>query len=208
MSDPFPDDAENLDREEIKKMMDQWMSAAYPDFEPQIIHTLDKDYYLPALKVLVRNSAGFFSPSKVAEWVDGELVAECYNVHFRTYYSLDNLWGNAVEIERTAQPYVFLDHADCECGIYGSVNLEEIRSYRDVKSTTNAFTSPPKGKLTLCIIEPSEGADVLVCRKGWRASKAFISEIVGETINVSEASQLLSLAWGRELDVRRVYESR
>jgi hypothetical protein len=70
---PLPDDAEQADRKAIEALVERYMDRRYPAFAPEIVHTPDKDYYLPALKVLVRNEVGLFSPLRGSQWVDGEL---------------------------------------------------------------------------------------------------------------------------------------
>jgi len=202
----LPDETEAVDRVALKDVVEQYFNATYPAFEPEIVHTPDKDYYLPALKVLIRNKQGFFSPSRVAEWKGGELVAECRSsgvqINVRMFSYFEKYLGIP---ETTAKPYALLDHKNCECGIYGSVNLEEVREYKyKYKDKDSYYGERPEGETTLCIIEPSVGADVFLCRKGWRASSAFISEVVGESISVEGASQLLSIAWRRSLDIRSV----
>jgi len=108
-------------------------------------------------------------------------------------------------------PYSF-PHEGCDCGIYGSVNLEEVSKYMVAKEPNNMlitlYDRNPIGERVLCVIEPSEDADVILARKGWRAGAAFVSEIIGETITIDEASTLLSIAWHREIDLRRLYENR
>jgi len=106
----------------------------------------------------------------------------------------------------------------CTCGIYGSVNLEEINKYLypidDISTILrlNRYSYPIDDISTtskirnLYLIEPSVGADVIMCPKGWKTSSAFISEIIGETISIDEASSLLSIAWNRKIDVRRVFD--
>lgn len=206
-----PEDAEKEDKAEIEALAEALMEEKYPPFAPEIVHTLGKDYYLPALKVLEMNKdSKFFSPSETAEWVDNELVAECRDRSgWPIQVVLRYMRTDAPPVDRHKAP-----DESCECGIYGSVNMEEVRAYLEKDDprhtySINLYAGPQQileeKKKVLCIIEPAEGAEVIVCRKGWRASKAFISEIVGETISTAEASQLLSVAWQRNVDVRRVF---
>jgi hypothetical protein len=98
-------------------------------------------------------------------------------------------------------------HEGCDCGIYGSVNLEEIQDFLTNEGLTTAVRV--EGERILCVIEPVEGVDVVITRKGWKAGAAFISEIVNETMRAEDASSLLSIAWHREIDLRRLkYENR
>lgn len=206
----LPEDAELSDVEDISRIIDQAFDKKYAIFEPQIVSTFDKDYFLPALKVLRIPDEEYVSPSREARWKDMELRAECQGGH---------------------------DHEspdpECDCGIYGSVNLDEIFEYiqaerqrvifscssESIGYTINKFGEVdvviekgfrhelPK-TFSLCIIEPSPDARVILCRKGWKASHAFISEVIEETISVSDANALLSIAWNRKIDIRRLYESR
>lgn len=212
--DDFPEDAEKEDKEAIKEMAEALMASKYPPFSPEIVHTFNKDYYLPALKVLERDSKGsFFSPSRTAEWVDNELVAECKSERGGITFQLTVKGYELVD----PKPMHKAPDESCDCGIYGSVHMEEVRGYlekEDVQTKQVMYYGSWQGgppqileekKNVLCIIEPSEDAEVILCRKGWKASKAFISEVVGETISIAEASQLLSMAWQRNIDVRRVF---
>lgn len=110
-------------------------------------------------------------------------------------------------IEEPEPPSAEFPHEGCDCGIYASVNFDEIGSYLD-EDDNDETPGEEKTKPVLCIIEPKEGADVILSRKGWRAGAAFISEIVGETIDIDAASQLLSIAWHRPIDIQRLYENR
>lgn len=216
-SESEPEDADKEDKAEIREMTEALMQAKYPPFTPEIVSTLSKDYYLPALKVLEMDKNGkFFSPSQTGEWIHNELVAECQASGGYGHWTIRISYPFGTE-EVTPVGKHKAPHEDCDCGIYGSVHMEEVRGYLEKDTQINASTmafsswrsSPPQileeKKRVLCIIEPSEGAEVIVCRKGWKASKAFISEIVGETISIAEASQLLSMAWQRNIDVRRVF---
>lgn len=186
----FNDDMEQDEVDKLVKIIQTFMESLYPPFEPEIIHSISgKDYYLPALKVLHKIDGEFFSPSFNGKWTNKELVATCSaNQSYRLVMRyLEHELPNEHESPND----------ECDCGIYGTVNLEEVQSY--------LFLPPTFDKRVLCVIEPSIGAKVHLARKGWKASKAFISEIVGETISVEDTSNLLSLAWHRNLDIRKVY---
>lgn len=214
----LPEDADREDVKEIKAMQEALMNTKYPTLKPEILHTLNKDYFLPALKVLEMDKNGkFFSPSQKGEWVDNELNAECQATNSGPWTIRISYPYGAEDVSTVGSHKA--PHEDCDCGIYGSVHTEEVRGYLEAERRSNGRNSsmyfgswtggPPQileeKKRVLCIIEPSIGAEVILCRKGWKASKAFISEIVGETISAAEASQLLSMAWQRNIDVRRVF---
>ena len=200
-----PEECEYDDIENLKAYIEEYMNVFYSEFDPEIVNTAHgKEYFLPALKVLDYNDGQYASPSHKEVWKDLELVAECE----RDDVSRFGYFGSYIHS---------VPHEDCDCGIYGSVNLEEIEYYLKMESPTlilvmhthlteepsNPPNIPPIKKL--CIIEPSPDADVILCRKGWKASKAFISEVINETISVYEASELLSIAWKRKIDVGRVF---
>lgn len=207
----FSDDLEQSDIEAIEKLIKLYFENAYPEFESEIVHGMDKDYFLPALKVLDFDGEFFYSPQRKARWERLELVAKCERVgrqfsHSSILYSVYAPSEDAHNWE------------SCQCGIYGSVNLEEISDFLREYISGMIFQSIEPGRGTepyyepvkkLVIIEPSPDADVILCRKGWRAQAAFISEIVGETITFEEASRLLSIAWHRTIDVTELnYENR
>jgi hypothetical protein len=213
----IPEDAEVEDIRSLRQMIDEQFDRMYPRFEPEVIHTLDKDYFLPALKVLGFRDGKFFSPSRFSEWEDMELKATCRIDEF---------------FQRGWLPVHEPPFQDCDCGIYGSVNLDEINEYilherqnsretEDVygffqdfevvddgitaKFTPRVVRKPlPKRSYALCIVEPYPDAEYHLTRKGWKTSRAFISEIIGETMDISTASALLSMAWHRELNLRRL----
>lgn len=222
----LPEDFEQSDAEKIKKLIDDYFDYAYPTFEPEVITspTKDKEYFLPALKILKRTDGRYFSPQYEVEWKDMELQAECRVVTLtapNVIKYIKDSYGNIDMIADDVVPTFEHRHPapdkNCDCGIYGSVNLDEILNY--VNPKTLDYYAQMTGrwgydeeeyqvKTVVCVIEPSPDADVIVCRKGWRASHAFISEIVGETISVNDASSLLSIAWHRNIDIRRIYEGR
>lgn len=206
----LPEDVENADIDFVVRALQEHMKEAYPEFEPEIIHSLNngvmKEYYLPALKVLHRLDGEYYSPSKVSHWRDMELEAVCMADDYRLLaYAL-------TDFVAATEPHT-APGDKCECGIYGTVNLDEALGYMgesNMVTLQRSLLVPhwDMGHQVLAIVEPSEGAKVMLARKGWKASKAFISEIVGETISPDDASNLLSLAWHRPIDVRRIYESR
>jgi len=230
----FPDDTEEPDEKEIRKLIEKYMDEKYPEFEPEVViaaheewlgdnvRVSTKEYFLPALKALWFDGQDFFSPQRRNKWENMELVAKCDASKWYT------------EPYKSAHTHS-APHKDCECGIYGSVNLEEMSEWLEYEDSSQmlgvgfrravlgdwstqvlpdstmdySIETAPVQRMVLCMIEPSEDAEVHLCRKGWKASKAFISEIIDETISIDQASQILSLAWKRHIDVRRVYsESR
>lgn len=238
----LPEDLEMQDIGPLAALIDQYMNEQYGEFEPEIVHTPEKDYYLPALKVLLRDADGVLaSPGYRAVWEGGELAAECHDykrqVYKRTYRALYMQFMNGstlsfgeddikdVEIEE--KPHTS-PHEGCDCGIYGTVNLDEIADYLSkfeyrlpgtqkrpeqasrlvfnisISPSTAAYNSETVEAI-LCLIEPSPGTDVVLSRKGWKAGHAFISEIIGETISLEDASALLSIAWKRNIDIRRLF---
>lgn len=221
-----PDDLERQDEQHIQEYIDSYMDAAYPEFEPEVVHRMDssgeiKDYYLPALKALWFDGKDFFSPQKDTKWEGMELAAECYQLDLFKGY--------------TKSPHS-APHDGCDCGIYGSVNIEEVNEWKDFDYMAHTHVSKyshygvqptmfwidditdpsevvahpsaieePEGRMVLCVIEPSVDATVHLARKGWKASNAFISEIIGETISIEDATEILSLAWKRQINVRGVF---
>lgn len=240
----LPEDLEMQDIGPLAALIDQYMNEQYGEFEPEIVHTPEKDYYLPALKVLLRDADGVLaSPGYRAVWEGGELAAECHDykrqVYKRAYRALYMQFMNGAtlsfgeddikDVEIEEKPHTS-PHEGCDCGIYGTVNLDEIADYLSrfeyrlpntpkraeyVSGRTYSFNiqlgrlqSGPnvtEAESILCIIEPSPGADVVLSRKGWKAGHAFVSEIVGETISLEDASALLSIAWKRNIDIRRLF---
>lgn len=223
----LPDDAEDYDRREIKKIVEHYFEKTYPNFEPQVIVWNEKEYWLPALKVLSYYKGKFTSPSNYAVWDNMELRAECSKTKVLVSLAPDPFKEHIKSHESPSE--------DCVCGIYGSVNVEEIydylyrhfvsnstmRTWRITPTFTlidgfdvddiRAYTKPPindEPKNVLCIIEPFPDAKVIRTRKGWKASHAFISEILPDTMRLDEARGLLSIAWNRDIDVRSLYENR
>jgi hypothetical protein len=222
----LPEDWEVSDMPDIKALADQHYDKLYPPFEPDVICTPAKDYYLPALKVLKRSGGRYFSPQKESEWKDMELVARCEKDSGpwlggrMKYVQLPNGCIDIVvdgDVDYVHPPKHEAPDSECDCGIYGSVNMDELLGYfqpsgaevyaRMVLGRYDTDHSRNEG-VALCIIEPSPDAKVILCRKGWKASKAFISEIVDETMSTDDASTLLSIAWHRPMNIRRLYENR
>jgi hypothetical protein len=219
----LPDDAEARDWKEVQKQIDFIFDRLYPSFDPQVLTTFSpiagqgavKEYFLPALKVLVCRDGKYFSPQRGAEWKDMELEASCHAANMKVDFD------GISTFEPTGHN---APHEGCDCGIYGSVNIEEItewlfrengqqRRYMmtgkwdwDKGTYTESQIVIEEPRNVLCIVEPYPDATVHLCRKGWKASKAFISEIVGETISQSDAERLISEAWQRvvklEFDIR------
>jgi len=193
-----PEDFEQKDADVVKAVIQSYFESAYPDFEPEIVSTIEKDYFLPALKVLDFDGSDYYSPQRKNTWINGELVAACEKIDpFASLLSPPPFLPITEERNTHRVPA-----DDCDCGIYGSVNLEEIRDFLHEyiiqdQNTLLGFTIVKK----LVIVEPSPDADIILARKGWKASRVFISEVVGDTISVSDASRLLSIAWHREIDV-------
>jgi hypothetical protein len=219
----LPEDWEVSDMPDIKALADQHYDKLYPPFEPDVICTPTKDYYLPALKVLKRSGGRYFSPQKESEWKDMELVARCEDnipwLSSRVRYVKDA--NGDIEMileggEFVASPRHESPDESCDCGIYGSVNMDELIGYFQpsgadtyARMVMGRYDDEPRDTgVALCIIEPSPDAKVILCRKGWKASKAFISEIVDETMSIDDASTLLSIAWHRPMNIRRLYENR
>lgn len=205
------EDIEDIDRQAMRAVVDSYMNRTYPTFEPEMVYAPQKEYFLPALKVLFHHKERLFSPGFDSEWKDMELHAQCIPG-----------WAvpNAVEHDAPGE--------HCNCGIYGSVNLEEIYSYLHLQKKIPRIMSrtipiiygvnydrPPISAYmqsedvvlepVLCIVEPCPDAKVILCRKGWRASHVFISEFVENTINLQDASKLLSIAWHRDINLTRLY---
>jgi hypothetical protein len=171
-----------------------------------------KDYFMPALKVMHMDETGkLWSPVYPVSWPDDHMVGR--HVVLESANVFDNLEHYHMDFH-TCQEYHGLSNTpreDCDCGIYGGVNLEELQEY---------FWAPPGGgrlfnmdkkfsqsTRRLCIIEPDQDSFIYPARKGWKADSAFISEIVGDTMSVKDASELLSIVWNRRLDVSRVMEN-
>lgn len=220
----LPEDWEVSDIPDFKTLADQHYDKLYPPFEPEVICTPAKDYYLPALKVLKYRNGKYFSPQKESEWENMELVARCegnshpgFNAKIRYVQRPDgDIDIVADDLEFISPPKHEAPDSECDCGIYGSVNMDELLGYFQPSGAdayammfTGRWTDrEPEPSTVLCVIEPSPDAKVILCRKGWKASKAFISEIVDETISIDDASTLLSIAWHRPINIRRLYENR
>lgn len=191
--------------EKIQNMAERYMDEVYPMPLDRVVTSFHastfqhKDYYLPALKVLNLRDGVFYSPARTAAWKNNELIANHLEVE---------------ENDPTTRKYVVnvpkrrphKPSLECDCGIYGSVNTEEIGIYLNYDGDHSMVMMDPNFSMSerrLVLIEPSNKADVFIARKGWKASKAFISEIVGETISFPDASELLSMVWQRPVDVAK-----
>lgn len=225
----LPDDSEMSDLANVKKVIDEEFDKMYPPFEPEVIHTLQKDYFLPALKVLSIRNGEFLSPSREAKWENMELRARCFQEpHYNPKYQIvRHPWGDEVaELPYNESPHHKVPHPECECGVYGSVNLEEISGFiadqmnksiqrthymeeigNGIMASAYTYHAETRSHFALCIVEPSPDADYILCRKGWRASHVFISEIIEETMNSLQAEELLSYAWRRNISLRSIYEN-
>lgn len=164
-----------------------------------------KDYFLPALKVLNRDGHGvFWSPVYVVEWKNDELSAE----HIRSDYVFS--FASTPRHVQTGKMEEIME--TCDCGIYASVNLTELQQYVGMSDNkANSFGMDnrfDKKARKLCIIEPLSDATVWLASKGWKTDHAFVSEIVGETISPQDAATLLSMVWQRPLDVVSLYNSK
>lgn len=158
-----------------------------------------KDYFLPGLKVLNLDSDGvFWSPVYAVPWTDNELSADHH-----PHPAQPQLLGSQYH------PDIRSTMGVCNCGIYASVNLTELRSYfmmEDAYARNHGMdTRFTRRDRKLCIIEPSSEAIVWQARKGWKSDKAFISEVVGETISIPDAAELLSMVWQRRLDLSTLF---
>ena len=197
------EDAEKKDIDAISRLIDLYFENTYPEFEPEIVHAQYKDYFLPALKILDWDGQDFYSPQRKTRWGGNELDAKCVRY---------NEGWNGMGYQIIAHKKYNHSIKDCDCGIYGSVNLEEIQDYC-ITTVSGAFIPMDNDPIPeriiekkLVLIEPSPNADIILCRKGWKASHAFISEIVGETISIEDTSRLLSIAWHREIDVQELFK--
>lgn len=213
----FPDDSEMSDLANVKKVIDDEFDRMYPPFEPEVIHTLQKDYFLPALKVLSIRNGEYLSTQREVRWVNMELRARCLQ---EPYYP-PALVNPPPSLPPHKAPY-----PDCDCGVYGSVNLEEIIGFiadqtnkaiqrthymeeigNGIMASAYTYHAETRSHFALCIVEPSPDADYILCRKGWKASHAFISEIIGKTMDFHQAEELLSHAWRRKISLRSTYEN-
>lgn len=231
------EDLEESDRYNIRLLIENYFKSTYPLFEPEVVTRLDgKEYFLPALKVLVRVGNDYMSPGYESKWKDGELMAICKKDTIAARANLIVRSNGEIGVDPNFEESAIYGSShdapddNCECGIYGSVNIEEVIAYLEqnfkaslyqqalmgtlgsMYANLNPYTIPDAPiKNVLCLIEPSPDAKVIMCRKGWKASHAFISEIVGETISWDDAYQVLSLSWKRSIDLAqlyRVYENR
>lgn len=194
--------------DKILEAAEAYMDQRYPLPQDRVFTSFNsfeftqKDFYLPALKVFNYENGEFYSPSRFAHWKNKELKAEHIEIG-RINYD-DKKYEMA-----KSQRLVHHVSATCDCGIYGSVNMEELELYFHADPFSSPIMLDPRydpNARKLCIVEPSNNADVFIARKGWKASKVFISEIVGETISAENASDMLSMVWQRSLAVSKIIQ--
>lgn len=194
----------------IQELIEEFLNKRYPEpqYKPVASFHSDtfetKDYYLPALKVFNTRDGEFYSPARTVHWKNLELRAE--HIEIGEMSRLSNRY-DTYKYKGDKRHKV---NEVCDCGIYGSVNTEELNIYLHAQGDQAPImldhTFDPMQR-ALCIIEPANRASVFVARKGWKTSKAFISEVVNETISIAQASTLLSMVWNRKVDVAKVYEN-
>lgn len=192
----------------VEIMAEAFMNYRYPKPRDQVFTSFHaatfthKDFYLPALKVLNFKDGEFYSPARTAKWKNLELKAE--------HLVVDMDLGKGKYFVTKAQMKHKVDMV-CDCGIYGSVNVEELGTYYHYTRDTGMIQMDPnftKADRRLVIVEPSNDAGVFLARKGWKATRAFISEIVGDTMSIQDASEMLSMVWQRRIDVNQVFVGR
>lgn len=202
----YPSDT-MMSMEGFALMVKHYFDTAYPIPTPEMFSSFSaqameqKDYFLPGLKVLNWNSLDgtLWSPVYHVPWTNNELMAD----HVRRGGALGAFMGSG--------DHTMIEQAmgTCDCGIYSSVNMSELWQYLSLPDSQAQAMGMDfrfrKEDRRLCIIEPFSNATVWMARKGWKASKAFISEIVGDTISVQDASELMSMVWQRPLDLTQLY---
>lgn len=186
----------------VREMAEHFMIDRCPEPTDSIVSSFKrstfehKDYYLPALKVLNYRNGQFWSPAKTVLWKNNQLKAD--------HLEVDDL--DRYTVTKTKKKHAV--GLQCDCGIYGSVNIEELELYFHHTSQDVVLMMDPNFEVSerrLVIVEPSNNADVFIARKGWKASKVFISEVVGDTISTADASELLSMVWRRRIDVAQIF---
>lgn len=197
----------------MNEMLEDYMDAKYPPPNTDVFASFkwetmeQKDYYLPAFKVLNEDENGMlWSPAFATPWKNDRLDA--------THMSHANKWNAHASLWPTLHEGQSAEAAmsECFCGIYASVNLDELDNYMWIEHDNHLgwgmderFNS---SRRRLCIIEPEELASVFTARKGWKASSAFVSEIVDRTMSMEEASRLVSMVWNRPLDISKLFRGR
>lgn len=189
----------------VHDLLEVFLNTKYPTPRMEIFSSFhaesmeSKEYYLPALKVLNEDSKGvFWSPTFKIPWHDNELSA--HHLTYGAYDQADFLHEGMSDVDAMK---------DCHCGIYASVNINELEIYLSLESNNflgwNIDDTFSLAHRRLCIVEPYSFAAVFMARKGWKANRVFISEIVGETISPQDASNLLSMTWNRDVDATYLY---
>lgn len=202
-----PDEVLSVDM--LVKLFRDYFDRTYQIPDSEMFHSFNgytmeqKDYFLPALKVLNWDKVNevFWSPVYYTPWYDNQLSA-------------GHLIRNLQQPDVTHRDHLNMDTAmvSCDCGIYASANLSELGSYFSLPDNQSRSLGMDiryrREDRRLCIIEPFSDATVWMARKGWKTSKAFISEIVGDTISVKDASELMSMVWRRRLDLTSIFENK
>lgn len=137
------------------------------------VHTAQKTYWMPALKILEVRADRYFSPCLGFEWKNNELKAHCD----KSAASLFATYGNRTH----DAPY-----EGCSCGIYASTSLAVLAPY--------AYDLD----YVLCIIEPFPNTKVIQGEDGWRCGHAFISETLtglDASMSPEDGAAILSIAW-------------
>lgn len=192
---------------ELHKMIEEFMDKKYPTPLKRVVPSFNamtmetKEYFLPALKVLNEDDLGqLWSPAFPSVWEKNELVATHMSYGNRIVAMYDTLHPNTDLL--TAMK-------TCHCGIYASVNMEELGHYIRLDGSNNIMGWSLDDRFDsshrrLCIVEPFSDAYLFMARKGWKASHVYVSEIVGETISADDASTLLSMVWHRPIDISKL----
>lgn len=200
-----PDEVLSVDM--LVKLFRDYFDRTYQMPDSEMFHSFNgytmeqKDYFLPGLKVLHWDKVNevFWSPVYYTPWYDNQLSA-------------GHLIRNLQQPDVTHRDHLNMDTAmvSCDCGIYASANMSELSSYFSLPDNQSRSLGMDirfrREDRRLCIIEPFSDATVWMARKGWKASKAFISEIVGDTIGVMEASELMSMVWHRRMDLTTIFD--
>lgn len=202
---------QSLSVDEIVGMINAFMGGRYPEPNSQVFSSFNpqdmtqKDYYLPALKVLNEDEQGMlWSPAFRVPWVDDVLDA----THIPYGFSMTpgvSIMPDDVHLTDRRRNIDYM--SSCTCGIYATVNLDELVNYMFLEPSNGAWLLDSRfdsSRRRLCIVEPDQHASVYIARKGWKASRVFVSEIVGKTIGIFAASNLLSMVWNRKVDLSRL----
>jgi hypothetical protein len=153
----------------------------------QIISAWHKDYYLPALKVLSVLEDGIMrSPLQTGKWTDNELESRCPKTE-------------ALLFPEKTYPHTF---DECSCGVYATARDTQILPLLYPDDFSIWFFAYAQAPRVVVIVEPSPDAEVDLHTEGWRATKAFISEILtgpDATMSPKDAHLLLSQVWDPKL---------